>query len=824
MKNKNKHLHHKKKPIVSVKTKSNPDSFLFINKFIEKNGIYILLSLISLIVFFVFKDFILLKKLYLFKDIGSDSINYNFPQYVHIADYLKTEGIPKWSFNQGMGQNLFPGCIPDPFTLFILIMGKDNVAYTVFFAEFFKIFFAGLFFYLFIKKLINSEFTAIIGGVMYSFTGFIILGGCWSIFSTEAVYLALLLYSFEKLYKDNNWFLFPISIFLITINQPVDLYLFGLFLLIYLIFRFIEEKENKFKKVFFFFTKLAGLGILGVSMSSFFLINDIIQMLESPRVSGSSSYFNKLMSFPIFGFEEKSHYVTAILRSFSSDIMGTGMNFKGWYNYLEAPLFYCGLVNLLLFPQIFLNLDRKRKILYSALFAFFIIPVIFPFFRYSYWLFAGDYYRSFSLFVTFILLLYSIKALDFILKTLKINIVILIISVILLLILLYYPYYENEKIINEKLRSNIAIFICIYAFLIYLLKFNTVRVIIQIAFFIVLIIELSYLSNITINKRPVITGIENKQKIGYNDYTVEAVEFLKSKDKSFFRINKDYFSGLAIHSSINDAKAQDFYGTQSYHSFNQLNYVKFLIEMGIIDSKQKLQTRLGAEEVQTRWASGVRDFPLLHSFASVKYALTKTPKSNLIQMEYDSLTTIGDIKILKNKFALPLGFTYNTFIRYKNFTKLSQIQKATTLFKACVINDSIYSFKELAEFNISDTSKNYSWDVYAKDIANLKIDTLKISEHTQNSIKGKINLDKKKMLFFSIPYDKGWVIKVNGKDVKPFMINIGFIGLFLDKGENNVELSYLPPFYYTSAIISLISVFLFIVISTIKLLIKKKRI
>ena len=43
----------------------------------------------------------------------------------------------------------------------------------------------------------------------------------------------------------------------------------------------------------------------------------------------------------------------AILRQFSNDMAGTGSHFLGWQNYLEAPSSYCGLICLLLTPQVF---------------------------------------------------------------------------------------------------------------------------------------------------------------------------------------------------------------------------------------------------------------------------------------------------------------------------------------------------------------------------------------------------------------------------------------------------------------------------------------
>ena len=126
--------------------------------------------------------------------------------------------------------------------------------------------------------------------------------------------MAFLLYAFEKFYKENKIIFIPIAICLISIHQPFDLFLIGLFLFAYILFRHLQDNSFNFKKVGFLLLKVAGLGALGVLMSTFFLIPNIIQMLESPRVSGDSSYFSKLMSFPVLAIENKLHYFTALMR------------------------------------------------------------------------------------------------------------------------------------------------------------------------------------------------------------------------------------------------------------------------------------------------------------------------------------------------------------------------------------------------------------------------------------------------------------------------------------------------------------------------------
>ena len=158
-----------------------------------------------------------------------------------------------------------------------------------------------------------------------------------------------------------------------------------------------------------------------------------------------------------------------MLRFFSDDILGTGSSFRGWGNYLEAPLFYCGLLTILTFTQLFLFLDKRKKLLYGALLGIFIVPVIFPYFRYAYWLFAGDYYRNYSFFVALVLLLFGVKALDNIDRTAKPGFFTLVLTLAGLLALLYYPYAPNVKIINDPVQNGVTWFLAVYTVLVLLL-------------------------------------------------------------------------------------------------------------------------------------------------------------------------------------------------------------------------------------------------------------------------------------------------------------------------------------------------------------------
>src|SRR3954466_2920481 len=77
-------------------------------------GILIALGLIVIVAFLVFKDFILLNKLYLYKDIGSDTLNGAYPLFYNYANYFEKYGLPSWSFEEGMGQNILGSFLRDP--------------------------------------------------------------------------------------------------------------------------------------------------------------------------------------------------------------------------------------------------------------------------------------------------------------------------------------------------------------------------------------------------------------------------------------------------------------------------------------------------------------------------------------------------------------------------------------------------------------------------------------------------------------------------------------------------------------------------------------
>ncbi len=417
----------KKKPPANGTQRERIDLF---ERFTGGKGALLCLIALFGICAYVFFDYLIFNRPYVFKGIASDSYNAVLPSLVHLSRYLHTDGIPRWSFYVGMGQNVFPQGLDSPFTALLILLPFDKIPFGMAWIEVLKIVVAGLCFYGYLRTMSLKKFASFAGSILYAFSGFIIVGSGWFSYSSTGACVAFLLLAFEKLYRKNDGRWFPLAVALMA-TSVFSLYTYGLFLLLYSLFRFLDENGWSIGSYSRLLLKMTLLGVLGVAIGFVFFFSEAMHMVQSPRVSGHVGYFQSLGRVPVFGLENWSitraswgipllHLKTAVLRMFSSDIMGIGEYFRGWYNYLEAPLFYCGLLTLLLVPSVFASLDKKRKWVYGIFAAFWALIVIFPYFRYAYNLFTGDYYKTgISLIVSIVMLYYGLRALDYYDRTLR---------------------------------------------------------------------------------------------------------------------------------------------------------------------------------------------------------------------------------------------------------------------------------------------------------------------------------------------------------------------------------------------------------------------
>jgi len=628
------------------------------------------------------------------------------------------------------------------------------------------------------------------------------MGSCWYFHANEVVCFTFLLFAAEQAASRGRWVYLVPAVTIVGFLGAFHLYLAALFLCFYVPARLIERFSWQPLPILRTSALLATAALLGVGLGAILSVNSFYGLVNSPRGAGPTSLASQLSSEPIFGWESSLHYMTAVLRPFGNDLMGTGNDFRGWQNYLEAPMTYCGLLCLVIFPQIFVGSTLRHRILYGLFFGVVVLATLFPWFRYSFWAFQGDYYRTLSLFAVFGIITLGMSAFSHYIEGGRLNLWVLGGTIFLLIGILYFPLREFQSLINPSLRVAATVFLVSYTILLSVGRLVKRPHIIAWIVVALAAIELVYLDQITVANRPTVSKTELDERVGYNDDTVDAVRDVNASDKSFFRIRKNRGSGPGMLESLNDAMVFGYYGTTSYSSFNNLNYIKFLMAVGAM-SESDLAT-------DTRWSYGLQEYPLLSTFACEKYVLTDNPVPFKTAEYYEFVKRYGNKYLFRNQLFLPFGLSFGYYITEDMFLQLPQWAKPLALLHATVLSERDAADELGASRLTMDDIKYQAIETSLPDIvAKRRSTALNIRSFRQTRIDGTIQLNQRSVLVLQTPFDPGWHAFQDGRVAQVLKADFGLLGVVLNTGEHTVELRYRPPFLYAGAAVSFVSLLIF---------------
>jgi uncharacterized membrane protein YfhO len=745
----------------------------------------------------IFRDFLFGTAVLLYTDIGSDSINSYYPDFVHLSNYIRSQGFPSWSFCVGMGQDLAYATgylIWQPVTW----LPSNWIARALVFQHLAKVLVAGLLFFRFLQLRRLQAPAPLLGALLLSFSAYMCIGSCWYPFADEVVCFAAILLGTELAAQQGRWLLLALAVALVGMITPFHLYLCALFLVIFVPLRLFGQYGWQPRFILRTCLKLAAVATLGVGLGTIVTLPYLHVILNSPRGSGTTSAVGVLSSFPCFGFESSLHYLTAALKPFANDMVGTASEFRGWQNYLEAPLTYCGLLCLLLFPQGLTTLSRRHKIVWMFFLIGMLLPSVFPWFRYLFWLFQGDYYRTHSLFWILGVISLSVTALSRYVRGQALNLWLLAATIVVLLVILYLPSKQWQALINPGLRSGAAIFLVAYGVFLtagQLMKKQGFAAWLILGF---AILELVQFDRTTVSDRKTVKKGELKSGLAYNDSVIAGLHDIKdSDDEKFFRITKLRPSSPSTWFSLNDAMVFGYYGTSSYSSFNNIHYTNFLTALDIIPSRS---------EQDTRWSFGLLDHSLISLFACEKYALVDNPLPFQRAVQYEFVKQYDKDYLFKNARFLPFGLTFDRYVIEDVFLKLPAGEKAAMLLHAVILSSEDEARKQgLSQTNLVDLEQE-ARDLSLAEVAITRRKTaLNLTAFSQTRFEGNLSLSHKSILVFQTPFDRGWRAFQDGGAVPVLKVDVGLLGVGLDAGKHEVELRYRNPYLIASAVISLVS-------------------
>ncbi len=211
-----------------------------------------------------------------------------------------------------------------------------------------------------------------------------------------------------------------------------------------------------------------------------------------------------------------------------------------------------------------------------------------------------------------------------------------------------------------------------------------------------------------------------------------------------------------------------------------------------------------------------------------------------VKVEDDESITIETAETLKYTYELPSTLQDKIlFIRFKmNYVqscsegdlliKINNVKNKLTCktwkyYNGNEVFDFVLAEKDLKDLTISLTKGHYNlsdFEVYSLDYAtienvNTKVDTFHIdSEKTKGDIiYGNIEVTKTGYFMATIPYDKGFVIKVDDKEIKYEKVDEAFIGFKIEEGNHSIKIEYKAPLKDISLFLSGIGIITFFIVT-----------
>lgn len=168
--------------------------------------------------------------------------------------------------------------------------------------------------------------------------------------------------------------------------------------------------------------------------------------------------------------------------------------------------------------------------------------------------------------------------------------------------------------------------------------------------------------------------------------------------------------------------------------------------------------------------------------------------SNIEQANYTYITTLENsngqrMHVYENENALPIGFTYDSYIKQSEFENLNKELLAIVMLKTLVIEDADEAVVSKCLPHYTEHGEIINADSLRSAIAERKTETSEEFRVGDNYFQTTIMADSQKYAFFSVPYDKCWNATVNGKTVEVLNIN-GLMAVKVNKGMNKITFNY----------------------------------
>ena len=734
------------------------------------------------------------------------------------------DGNINWNWLTDLGSD-FVGAyafytLGSPFFWVTLIFPNSFVPYLMGPLLILKFAFAALTGYMYIRRFTKTSYAASLGGLLYAFSGFSIYNIFFNHFHEAIIVFPLLLLSIELLITENRRGVFALAVAFCAITNYFFFFGMVIFCIIYFFVR-LYSKAIKVKITRFW--AFVFEAILGVALASVLLVPALNAVMGNERISSILMGWNGIT----YGKEQIYLYVIQSF-FFPPDIPARPVFFP------EANVKWssvAGWLPVFSMTGFFTWFKLREKSWQKRLLAICALCALVPILNSAFYAFNTSYYARWFYMPVLIIALATVmlaedKKVDFS-YGLKWTTAI---TLAFVLVIGFFPQTVTENGKEELIfglytqdsngtyalrfwtTSIIAIICLVVQKLLFIARQKSHTKFYMGAIACVCAVSIVY-GNVFIA-----TGRMHSYEV--KDVVIDSLieGEVNLPDDSEYRI--DVYDGVD-----NTGMYLGLPSINAFHSVVSPSIMEFYDYIGV--------ERSVASRPDT-------DVPAIRSLLSVKYLLNRTDGDSFIDEDgetlmpgFEYLKTSGNYYVYENQNYVPYGFSYDYYMSYKFCDDYSESLRSQLMLKAILLTDdqiekygdymtNVEELRYQSSYDDSIVSLNFNDNSISVDAAALRQTAAEEFKVDNKGFSARVTRDKKSLVFFSVPYDKGWTATVNGKAVNVEKVNAGFMAIAVDEGVSWIRFDYQNPGLALGVSVTLGAAIIFIIYMIVSSYYKKR--
>lgn len=634
--------------------------------------------------------------------------------------------------------------------------------------------------YVYIHRYTKSKDTALIGAVLYAFSGFSIYNIFFNHFHEAIVFFPLLLAALDEYMATRRRGLFALAVFGCCF---VNYYFFVGQVTFTLIYFFLRLICRSWKISWKDFLLLALEAVLGVGLACGILIPSVLAVLQNSRTGNIINGWNAVL------YNKNQRYLHILECFFFPPDLPARPNFtpdseSKWAS-LGAwlPLFsMTGVIG-------WLQLKRKHW-LKKMLWVLFLMALV-PFLNSSFQMMNSAYYARWYYMLTLMMALATVMALETERTDWKRSITwTLTITLAIAAVVGFMP--AKETVDGEaswsfgleqyptRFWTYVAVAVLSLAALIYVFSFRRET---RRAFYRSVTVSLSV---ITVFYSIFFIALGKTQ----SDYTWDhiipyALNGGKDVDlPDLQECRSDFYESLD-----NSAMFWQIPSIQAFHSIVPGSVMEFYDSIGV-------QRDVASRPDTTHY--GLRGLTSVHWLFDDDHDdkhFAGEDASDPAMPGWAYYGNANGFDIWENQAYVPMGFSYDYYLPRSAYDEMSESHRELAMLRAVVLEDKDVELCRPFLSELPSENRKFSESAYLKDCRDRAATACESFTYTKNGFTAELSSDRERLVFFSVPYEDGWSAEVNGEPVKDILrVNVGFMAVIVPQGDKVViQFTYRTP-------------------------------